>query len=186
MIKKKDFVRLYIISKKINQKSIISEAGFEDLRVIYNCYLVVYYMQEALFRMASECHQVIFDCLSKDAVLQDKMAVSEELTQFSIRPTLQTSFENFVSLLLISDYTPEKRQAIDALKAGYQRVLLTYPALDKVVRAMTGNEIVMPQFEQYQLEEVEVFRQGEHQTQRECLFRQLVQHDLRIIEKYYS
>lgn len=44
MIKKRDYVRLYIISKKINEKSIISEAGFEDLRVLYHAYLVVYFM----------------------------------------------------------------------------------------------------------------------------------------------
>ncbi len=32
-------------------------------------------------------------------------------------------------------------------------------ALDQVVKAITGNEIVRPQFDQYQLEQVEVFRQ---------------------------
>lgn len=49
MIKKKDYVRLYIISKKINQKTIIAEKGFEDLRILYNCYLVIYYMEEHLY-----------------------------------------------------------------------------------------------------------------------------------------
>ena len=58
MIKKKDYVRLFIISKKINQKAI---SEFKDLAITYNSYLVIYYMQEQMFMEASDAYQNIVD-----------------------------------------------------------------------------------------------------------------------------
>lgn len=43
MIKKKDYVRLFIISKKINRKS-IEDDGLEDLKITYYSYLIIYYI----------------------------------------------------------------------------------------------------------------------------------------------
>lgn len=57
-----------------------------------------------------------------------------------------------------------------------------------MVKAITGNELVPPQFDRYSLHQVQIFREDFPQqiVHRDCLFRQLVQHDLRIIETYYS
>jgi len=48
MIKKKDYVRLFIISKKINKKN-IEEKGLEDLKIIYYSYMIFYYTKEKKF-----------------------------------------------------------------------------------------------------------------------------------------
>jgi len=63
MIKKQDYVRLFIISKKINRKS-IEDDGLADLKVTYYSYLIIYYIQENLYYDASICYQYIFDTLN--------------------------------------------------------------------------------------------------------------------------
>lgn len=45
MIKKKDYVRLYIISKKINQSN-LDNKEILDLKITYYAYLIEYYNHE--------------------------------------------------------------------------------------------------------------------------------------------
>jgi len=69
MIKKQDYVRLFIISKKINKKN-IEDKTLEDLKVIYYSYLAIYYTHEKLFFENAECFKAIYDTLKKSDELR--------------------------------------------------------------------------------------------------------------------
>ncbi len=49
MIKKKDFVRLYIISKKINENN-INDDDIADIKINYYSYMAMYYNSEKKYK----------------------------------------------------------------------------------------------------------------------------------------
>jgi 26S proteasome regulatory subunit N5 len=62
MIKKKDYIRLYIISKKINEKNLeIKE--IQDLKITYYAYMIEYYNHENRYLECSNCYKKIFETL---------------------------------------------------------------------------------------------------------------------------
>lgn len=64
MIKKKDYIRLYIISKKINEKNLeIKE--ILDLKITYYAYMVEYYNHENRYLECANCYQKIFETLDE-------------------------------------------------------------------------------------------------------------------------
>jgi len=69
MIKKSDFVRLYIISKKIEPKNIEDE-HIADLKIIYYSYLVIYYRHENNYPETAAAYQNILQTLHKRRELE--------------------------------------------------------------------------------------------------------------------
>ena len=70
MIKKLDYVRLYIISKKIEPKNIEDQA-VADLKILYYSYLVFYYKHENKYMEIAESYSKILETIHKDRVLAD-------------------------------------------------------------------------------------------------------------------
>jgi len=70
MIKKRDFVRLFIISKKINSKS-IEDKGIEDLKILYYSYLIYYFTHEKKFFENANSYKTIYDTLKKHPELKE-------------------------------------------------------------------------------------------------------------------
>ena len=62
MIKKEDYIRLYIISKKINRKN-LNDAGIEDLKIIFFAYLSFFYLHDDKYLEIAECYKEIYDTL---------------------------------------------------------------------------------------------------------------------------
>lgn len=103
MIKKLDYVRLFIISKKINRKS-IEDDGLEDLKVTYYSYLIIYYIHENMYYDASVCYQSIFNTLNSKPQIQQTLP---KMLEFEFNIEIKNVLENFVLYLTISDYSPE-------------------------------------------------------------------------------
>ena len=101
-----------------------------------------------------------------------------------------STFQNFVLYLLVSPYTTEKVDLLNLIEAMYPRELETHEMLAKYVRKFLTFELMplqedditqqMLQFEPFQE------RTMHHKNHLIELIRQLVQHNLRVIEKYYS
>jgi 26S proteasome regulatory subunit N5 len=64
MIKKQDFIRLFIISQKINPKT-LDDDNICDLKAQYYAYLITYFNNQNLYLKCVESYKQIFDTLVK-------------------------------------------------------------------------------------------------------------------------
>jgi 26S proteasome regulatory subunit N5 len=62
MLKKKDYVRFYIISKKINENN-INDDEIADLKIIYYSYKAIYFNHEGKFSECSKAYKTIWQTL---------------------------------------------------------------------------------------------------------------------------
>lgn len=63
MIKRKDYIRLFVISKKINENN-LNDDSIADLKVFYYAYLAIYYNHFNKFYDASQCYKTIWETIS--------------------------------------------------------------------------------------------------------------------------
>lgn len=92
--------------------------------------------------------------------------------------------------MLLSPYTQDKIDLLNTLEALYPRELETEPLLTKYVRKFLTFELmplqeddIMSQMGGYEPFQDRTLHSKNHMIE---LIRQLVQHNLRVIEKYYS
>lgn len=184
MIKKKDYIRLYIISKKINRKS-IEDKGIEDLKVIYYSYMVIYNTDENKFFENAEAYRSIYDTLKKNPDVKSKLP---EILEFGFKVDLVNILESYVVYLVLCSHNPEQVKHFHDLKTNYTADLEAQPRLDKLINALLSTELISTNIDDYLLSDIEPFTaENEHQKLHlETLRKQLIQHNLRIIEKYYD
>jgi len=96
MIKKKDYVRLIIISRKINPKN-LEEKSILDLKILYYSYLVEYYNHEENTLDCAKSYLNIFETLYKNPELQKITTID---FQFNIE--FLNILENYIMYLAIS------------------------------------------------------------------------------------
>lgn len=102
----------------------------------------------------------------------------------------KNSFRNFIIYLLVSPYTNEKVDLLNIVEAMYPRELEQEEMLAKFVRKFLTFEL-MPMNEatiQTDMSGFEPFQERTLHAKNHMieLIRQLVQHNIRVIEKYYS
>jgi 26S proteasome regulatory subunit N5 len=64
MIKKLDYTRLFIISKKIESKNLQDEK-IHDLKILYYSYLIFYYLHEGKYVEVADSYGKILETLHK-------------------------------------------------------------------------------------------------------------------------
>lgn len=64
MIRKKDYVRLYIISKKINENN-LNDDEIADIKINYYSYMTIYHNEHHNYLQASNCYKIIWETLLK-------------------------------------------------------------------------------------------------------------------------
>ena len=184
MIKKGDFVRLYIISKKINRKS-IEEAGLEDLKVLFYSYLIKYYIHELKFLDSAECFKQIFETLNKSDQIKEKIP---QRLEFDFNCEFVNILENYVMFLIISSYSKDQVQYLHDLNSNYGRIVEKHPALKNVIDSIMSTELISTVIASYNLQHLEMFSEKveNHQLHLSNFRKQLIQHNLRIMESYYD
>jgi 26S proteasome regulatory subunit N5 len=179
---RKDYVRTQIILKKIMKKG-LNEPGFEKIKVQYYSQIIEYYNHEKDSLEVAKCYHIIYDTMTEAEEKKDCEATfsAEEKNR---------NFINFVVYLMITSYSNEQVDLLNIVNTRYARELEANPALEKSVHKFLISEL-MPLNEEdvkQQLGNFEPFQQhiefhGEHM---DSLFTQIIQHNLRVIEKYYS
>jgi 26S proteasome regulatory subunit N5 len=182
VLMRKDFVRCQILSKKISKRH-ISSAGLEKLKVQFFLYMIQYYVHEKMILDAAKSYQTIFDVVNK---AEPELAKELDPTG-SIK---QTSFQNFVIYLLVSPYDNEKVDLMHILESMYARNLEDNDLLGRFVHKLLTFEL-MPLNEAEIEQQMSAFEPFKAETENSKahmrdLIRQLIQHNLRVIEKYYS
>lgn len=62
MLKKKDYVRFYIISKKINENN-INDDEIADIKIQYYAYMAMYWNHEDKFKESCRCYKILWETL---------------------------------------------------------------------------------------------------------------------------
>ena len=178
---RRDFVRVQILSRKISKKH-ISEKGLETQKVQFYSYLLRYFIHEKMTIDTAKAYQTIYDTYNKS---------DAELNLDPTGELKNAAFQNFIIYLMIAPYDNEKVDLLNIVNSLYARELDQNETLSKYLRKFLSFEI-MP-FNDQEIEEqvrqYEPFRedQTEHaKTHLQEYLRQLIQHNIRVIQKYYS
>lgn len=184
MIRKKDFVRTLIISRKINKKN-IEDAGLEDLKILFYSYLIIYYTHENKFFDNAVCYKAIYDTLRKKPELREKMPKEIE---FGFSLDMGNLLENYIMYLVIDTYSNEQVKKLNELRDSYSDDLDAHPHMKNIVDSMLATELVSVNPTSYQVDKLELFadKTENSKVHADNFKKQLVQHNLRIISSYYE
>lgn len=179
---RKDYVRTQIILKKISRKG-LEPKGLEKIKINYYTQIIEYYNHEKDTLEVARCYQTIYNTMAK--VEEDK----ESELSYTYEEK-NKNFENFIIYLMITPYSNEQVDLLNIVNTRYSRELEANVVLEKFVHKFLLTEL-MPLDEdnvKEQLGNFEPFQEhiefsGEH---LDSLFKQIIQHNLRVIEKYYT
>lgn len=182
VLKRKDFVRTQIILKKISRRG-LNEAGLEAIKLSYYSQIIQYYNHEKDDIEVARCYQTLYDTMTK---AEENKECNLEFSEQEKRRV----FENFVIYLMISPYSNEQVDLLNIVNTKYSRELEATPTLERFVQKLLVSEL-MPLNEdnvREQLGEFEPFTDAvEHNEDHlKLVFKQIIQHNLRVIEKYYT
>ena len=178
---RKDYVRTQIILKKISRKG-LNEKGLEHIKLNYYNQIIEYYNHEKNHLEVAKCYQILYDTMTK--VEDDGLEVKHT------DPQKRKSFENFVIYTMISPYSHEQVDILNIIKTKYVRELEILETLEKFVHKLLVSEL-MPLNEESVKDQMGDFDPfidiTEHfEEHLKLMFKQIIQHNLRVIEKYYQ
>ncbi|MCQ2817030.1 MAG: PCI domain-containing protein [archaeon] len=188
LLKNNDFIRMLIVSNKINRTHLDDE-GFEELKVDFYLLMINYYKHEKDYLQVSKCFKILFDFLKKIQKAMEKPdtipAQCVEGYNNSLKKVdIRYLFENFVLFLSICPPEKETKNMFFELNQNYrqdldQNVLI----LNIVLKRLSDDLIVVNGTFLNQFKGFEIFQNEELFK----LFRKYwIQHDLLIYEKFYS
>ena len=135
-----DNTKLYIVSKKINQK-FLDDAGFHTLKFTFNLYSFRYYLNAKDFSGASNCLEAAYDAFvlfaAGDEAKLDSL-VNARFKNLLNRPALA---ESAVAFRAIADFSPEKLEKLAALKTKFEQVLVDKPYALALLDSFLSGEI---------------------------------------------
>lgn len=100
MIKKNDYVRLFIISKKINEQN-INDDEIADIKINFYAYLVILHNHNKNYLEASRCYRIIWETLrSTKKMLPEKL-------DFDFSISTPNVLSNYIGFLVLHPWTPE-------------------------------------------------------------------------------
>jgi hypothetical protein len=102
-------VRLYIISKKINEQN-LNDDEISDIKITYYSYMVLYYNQINNFIEASRCYSIIWNTLkSTKKIIPDKL-------DFNFSIDVNNVISNYVGFLVLHPYSVEIEKQLKGLR----------------------------------------------------------------------
>jgi 26S proteasome regulatory subunit N5 len=182
VLKRKDYVRTQIILKKISKKG-LNDKDLEKIKINYYSQIIEFYNHEKDTLEVAKCYQIIYDTMVK--------AEENKECNLEFDPKEKSrNFENFVIYLLFTPYSNEQHDLLNIVNTRYSRELEAIPMLEKFVHKFLLSELMpldendvkndLGRFEPFQ-EHIEF--SAEHM---DALYKQIIQHNLRVIEKYYT
>jgi len=184
VLMRRDFVRCQILSRKISRRH-LNGVGLEKLKIEFYQFMIRYFVHEKMILEACKANQTIFDTINKAEGELSKML--EALDEGKLK---KNSFDCFLIYLLISPYDNEKVDLMNITKANYARGLEDSAELSQYVNKLLTYELMPLNENQIKksMEKYDPFKEGvteNHQSHMREFLRQLIQHNLRVVEKYY-
>ena len=149
MLKKKDYVRFFIISKKINENN-INDDEIADLKVTYYSYMAIYFNHENRFADGCRSYRTIWETLKKT-----KKIISETL-DFNFSANINDVLSNYIGFLALQPFTEANHKELTALSEKEE--LEAYPSYLNLINKLLLEEIVSCDVSDYTPESFELFR----------------------------
>lgn len=108
MLKKEDYVRFFIISKKINENN-INDDEIADLKVTYYSYMAIYFNHENRFADACRCYRIIWETLKST-----KKNIPQTL-DFHFSAAVADVLSNYIGFLALQPYTEANHKELTLL-----------------------------------------------------------------------
>ncbi len=198
LLNKGDYIRMFIVSNKINRKH-LNDEGLENLKVEFYQMMILYYQNENKFIEVSKCYKVLYDFYneieikmkhaSADNVI--KPETSEKYKNILTNLNKKILLVNYVMYLTICPPELETRNMLNELNIYYKKDIEENADLNGIVQKHLSDDIVQITdnffliFRNYPIFVAENTNQKADQHLR--LFRKyLIQHNLSIYQKYFS
>ncbi|PFH33288.1 putative 26s proteasome subunit p55 [Besnoitia besnoiti] len=174
VLRRGDFIRCQIISKKINAKLLDNDESLQDLKIRYYRLMILYYLHEG---MTLDCCKAYHSIYNTPSVQKDK----EQWTLI---------LQCYVLFLLLAPFDREVRQLAESVQVTEAKKLKEMPAFAQLLKDMTTVELLAwPLPYEATLRAHQVFQDSPHEegeARWKLLRRRVVQHNLRVIAAYYS
>lgn len=177
MLLKKDYVRTYIISKKIDPPH-LNDKGLEEQKVKYYNLMIEYYLHEKLHMDVARAYKMIYDTVKDNDELEGKLHIRK------------SSFENYILYLALAPYSNEKVDFLNITDKFYKKGLDADPILNELVRGLLTNEIIPLQSDRL-FQNVSKYEPFKKETVNcelhfKTLERGIIHHNLKVVEMYYT
>lgn len=156
MIKKEDYVRLYIISKKINEQN-LNDDEIADIKINYYSYLTIYHNHHSNYLEASRCYRIIWNTL----ITTKKMI--PEMSEFGYSLDPLCALSNYVGFLVLHPWSPDTEAELQTLHDDEK--IEKNESVYHMITNFLSKEIVPTEFATYRLDEFELFRETYHNGQ---------------------
>lgn len=168
VLKKKDYIRVQIASRKINPKFLDAD-DFQEIKIEFYNYMVAYWCHEENFYEVTLCYQKMFN--TKIIQEDDKKWM----------PIL----ENWIVYLLLAAHSTEQVELINTtLKEVPRKNLERVQELTDLTKEFLANKLISWPVKC----EANLKKQPALQDKKrwDCFRKRVVQHDIRIISMYYE
>lgn len=184
MIKKKDFIRLLIVSRKIGKKSFL-DPEVEDLKIMFSTYMYTLLIHDKEYLNIARHVNTILETL---ALGTKCLARLPEKTEFGFGFERKSLVSHMVFFAAQAPYSDERSAFLKIIQTKYREDLDTYPRLKQLVKGLLGKELIACECRTFGFEEFSTFeasdeQKAEHAKALRCT---LVQHNIKVISLYYS
>eukprot|EP00742_Colponemidia_sp_Colp-10_P000919 GILJ01000997.1.p1 GENE.GILJ01000997.1~~GILJ01000997.1.p1 ORF type:complete len:475 (-),score=76.98 GILJ01000997.1:155-1510(-) len=167
---KKDYIRTFIISRKLNKK-ILQDANFQDLKVRYYNYLIEYFQHENKPLDVCKCWQAIYET----------PIVKEHVGQW------QTALQNSILYLALSPFNNEQSDLLARISDTEAKRLQQLPIIESLAKQFMTMELMnWPLTQESVLLTAEPFQGPKGPDRWKDLHKRVIQHNIRVIAQYYS
>lgn len=170
---KKDYVRTQIISKKVNPK-LLDKEEFQDLKIQYYEYMVLYWLHEKKYLDVCKCYLAIFNT---PVVQADEAKWKPALTAHALYLTL-------------AQYDNEQDDMLNRLDLLEAKKLDKVPVFKQVIKIFLRKEIAAwPLANEAEIKSHPVFQDSPHEgaaARWDMLKKRVVQHNIKVISEYYE
>lgn len=153
MIKKKDIIRLLIVSRKVTEKTFKGQ-NIEDLRVQYYAYFSVYHIHEQDHLEAANCMKAIVDSLIKNA---PELANLPKENEFGFKFDFDIVFSNMIFFTAVAEYSEKRSQLLNEISTTYVSQLEKRPTLLRLVKGLLSKELISTDINSWEISQVQLF-----------------------------
>lgn len=108
MLKKKDYVRFFIISKKINENN-INDPQLADLKAAFYAYKAIYYNHEKDYPQACRCYRILHETISAG-----HKEIADTL-DFGFSAIKEDVLGNYIAFLTLQPYSEANHKELSTL-----------------------------------------------------------------------
>ena len=157
LLLQKDFIRFQIISNKVSKK-VLDDTSFALQKVTFLRFMITYYDHEKNYFEAAKCYQTIYETILKHQLMDDP----------------QQALERMITYLLLVEHSAEQVDLMIRIKEKENKNAVVKAVLGILLSSEIGR---VP---------VELKEQLQDEEKWKTLVRRINQHNVRVVQKYYS